>query len=265
MSMLLFFPVLILARESSLRAEDYSNYLSGEIDEHDQNENKIYTYNELQNLKEAGSPLYIKLMDEGGNKFSRGILFTYNGFKKKSVFIAGTFNNWNQTIMRRNSNDIFFYILPLVELENGEKILSYEYKFMVDGVWTHDPSQKTALDDGLGGFYSVFSVDKEDTDRLITYRIIKEKTASEEKLIEFAVYMPEIRNMSLIGNFNDWNPEHDIMNKGEDGVFRIRRRFRTGDIYYRFVADGKWILDVYNPETVYLKVLGDLVSFIKIK
>ncbi len=258
------FPVFLFGQEMESGFRELTGYLSGEAEDWDESSEKVFTYNQLNSLKKAVPPQYITIMDEGGGGFSRGILITFSGFRKKNVFLAGNFSNWNQMPMRRNSYDIFYSVIPVTELENGEKILNYEYKFLADGVWTHDPNQPEAVDDGLGGYYSLFSIQEEKTDRLVSYRILKEKESRKEKLIEFAIYRPETENMSLVGSFNDWNPEHDIMTKGTDGVFRLRKRLPPGEFYYKMVADGKWILDTFNPDTVHHRVIRDLVSRIRI-
>jgi 1,4-alpha-glucan branching enzyme len=49
--------------------------------------------------------------------------------------VSGTFNEWGDPIPLRKKSDGTFELL--VQLGEGR----YEYKFVVDGEWKHDPTQ----------------------------------------------------------------------------------------------------------------------------
>lgn len=123
---------------------------------------------------------------------------------------------------------------------------------------------KNYVDDGLGGVISEFNLDREDINRLATVRVLSEGRRMNERLVEFAIYLPDVENLSLVGNFNDWNPEHDLLVKGQDGIFRLRLRLRPGEYVYKYIADGRWVLDPYNPETRFHETLDELCSYIKL-
>merc|ERR1711909_195222 len=59
--------------------------------------------------------------------------FTCNG-AEKSVQVAGTFNNWKLQELKFNG-DCWSCFIPLLP---G----TYQYKYIVDGVWLHDPSKR---------------------------------------------------------------------------------------------------------------------------
>jgi hypothetical protein len=62
------------------------------------------------------------------------VVFTARAAGAKSVFLVGTFNNWNPTVepMAESAPGVFEISLFLVA---G----SYRYKYVIDGVWTVDP------------------------------------------------------------------------------------------------------------------------------
>ncbi len=235
---------------------------------------QVYTLQNIETLRRAVRPRYVRVLnprhyasgDSGYRSYlQKGILFTYASYRSRRVFLSGDFSNWGNIPMRRNEMGVFYHILPVRELEAGRIIEAYRYKFLVDGIWTADPTHPNTEDDGLGGSLSVYYLDDIDVNRLATVRVLKEREPSFERLVEFAIYLPDAENLSLVGEFNNWNPEHDFMTKGEDGVFRLRMRLRPGGYVYKFVADGKWILDKYNEETRYHEILGELCSFLEIE
>ncbi len=83
-----------------------------------------------------------------------GTTLTLKDKPGKKVFVAGTFNNWCPTS------------LPLVEKRKGVYSLTldlapgiYEYKFIIDGVWTLDPDPgRDWTQNGLGTLNSLLRV-----------------------------------------------------------------------------------------------------------
>ncbi len=248
-------------------------------------EARVYKLSHLRRLRRAVPPRYVRVVDwrhygMTGKTLNKGILFTYRDYRARMVYLSGNFNNWSLLPMYRNSFGVFYYILPIREVERGVRFNSsdftYKYKFRVDGIWVHDPSNKLRVDDGLGGYMSEFRPRGEDINRRISVRVLKEKTRRDERLVEFAVYLPNVKNLSLVGNFNNWNPEHDFLVKGKDGIFRLRLRLKPGKYVYKYIADGRWILDRYNSQTRHKRVrfneytgkyegFGELCSFINVE
>lgn len=230
---------------------------------------QVYSLENLERLRRSVSPRYVRVMDwrnykRNGKMMVRGILFTYQGYRSRRVFLAGDFSNWKLIPMRRNPRGVFYHILPVREIERGERLKNYRYKFLVDGIWNHDPSHPNTRADGLGGSLSLFHLEREDVPRQITVRVLKEDLPREDKLVEFAIYLPEVENLSIVGNFNHWNPEHDLLVKGEDGIFRLRLRLKPGEYVYKYVADGRWMVDPFNPDTRYDRKIDELCSFLNL-
>ena len=76
--------------------------------------------------------------------------------RPKEVFLSGTFNNWQLIPMSDTSSSCF---VTIIELPLGK----HEYKFVVDGEWTYDPTQPTT-EDGIGGKNNSISVNSTDRD-----------------------------------------------------------------------------------------------------
>lgn len=260
-------PVSIAAQEWE---GGYNSSDAGLEDDQSDQQERVHTQHQLETLRRAVPPRYVRVLDysqapQTRRILVRGILFTYYGYRSRSVLLAGDFNNWQRIAMRRNRNGVYYYILPVREIEYGQRVDRYRYKFLVDNIWTADPTTRNREDDGLGGLVSVFLLDRVDVNRQATVRVLREQRSGDERLVEFAIYMPRARNISLVGNFNNWNPENDIMERGADGIFRLRLRLRPGGYLYKFVADGRWVLDTYNEDTRYQRDIGELASFLELR
>ncbi len=72
-----------------------------------------------------------------------------------NVFLAGTFNDWNDSKTRMTDPDKDGTYTVKLLLAQG----TYQYKFVVDGNWKQDPNNAEASDDGFGGKNSVLKVD----------------------------------------------------------------------------------------------------------
>ncbi|MFH1843316.1 MAG: alpha-amylase family glycosyl hydrolase [bacterium] len=87
----------------------------------------------------------------------RTVEFTYTPVISgvSNVFLAGTFNDWNDSHTRMiDADEDGTYSVTLL-LSPG----NYQYKFVVDGQWQQDPANPLGADDGFGGQNSVLKVD----------------------------------------------------------------------------------------------------------
>jgi len=84
------------------------------------------------------------------------------------------------------------------------------------------------------------------------------------KGVHFAVWAPNAEAVSVIGDFNHWNPENDLLKKGDDGIWRLRKRIPTGMYRYRYIIDGAWQPDIYNPLSG-SDDTGEICSILKIE
>ena len=86
------------------------------------------------------------LADQAASDF----MFTCSG-AENFVKVAGTWNNWKPRNLIYNERDDTWQLS--LALRPG----TYQYKFIVDGEWMHDPSKRW-LDDGKGNANNVMTV-----------------------------------------------------------------------------------------------------------
>jgi Glycogen recognition site of AMP-activated protein kinase len=236
-------------------------------------EEKIYYYWQMESLKKAVSPRYIRLIDiefyKRDYKFlNRGILFTYNGLKNSEVELCGNFSAWKCIPMNRNRYGIFYTLVPTDFSNRAEEPnTSYEYKFKVDGLFDFDPENSNRYEDGEGSFFSEYILENTDIEKQVAVRILEDelKRDLDFKTVEFRIYKPEAVTIALVGEFNGWNPEHDYLQKDKNGLFVLRKKLKPGEYLYNFIVDGQKILDLYNSETRLRAETDELSSYVKVE
>lgn len=143
-------------------------------------------------------------------------VFRLDGYKDAGqVYLVGSFNSWRD------------FELPMVKTPTGWKLSyvlgpgNHEYKFKVDKNWISDPENPVKVRDGNS--YLVISPN-------YTFRLKGHEQAQK-------VY--------LAGDFNGWSPDGLAMiKKGDEWVFSLH--LNPGKVRYKFVVDGKWLLDPSN-------------------
>ncbi len=60
---------------------------------------------------------------------------------------------------------------------------------------------------------------------------------------------PDAKSVSLVGDFNGWDPAAHRMSK-RAGMFVRRMQLEPGEYEYKFVVDGRWELDPLAPHFV---------------
>jgi 1,4-alpha-glucan branching enzyme len=106
---------------------------------------------------------------------------------------------------------------------------THAYKFIVDGKWITDPSNKITRPDGRGNLNSFLGIGDSQVFMLKGYT--------------------DARKVILSGEFNAWNEAELIMDKMPRG-WELSYSLAAGNYKYRFIADGKRINDPENPFTV---------------
>jgi len=67
--------------------------------------------------------------------------------------------------------------------------------------------------------------------------------ANVNRMTQFVFQAPTARQVSLAGDFNNWNPKVGPMQKGPDGVWHLGVALKPGRYEYRFFADQVWCDD----------------------
>jgi len=155
------------------------------------------------------------------------IVFCYNHVFKlkgytdaKTVVVCGSFNNWNEKELKMTRTPEGWE-LP-VFLREG----THAYKFKVDKQWFTDPANPVIRPDGRGNENSFMAIG--DT---LVFRLNGFTTA---------------KNVMLAGSFNGWNPGELAMQKDSLGWY-LSYVLAKGNYEYKFIADGKWMIDPSNP------------------
>lgn len=68
----------------------------------------------------------------------------------------------------------------------------------------------------------------------------------DEDEVIFSLRAPAAREVYLVGDFNQWNPTVENMERDGD-TFQVGLFLVAGSYRYKFVVDGKWIADPDNP------------------
>lgn len=220
----------------------------------DNSHKEIYYY-KLDHLKEASAPEQMRAVkiDNGKTRVIQGVLITYKNRYAKDVKIAGDFSSWDFEEMDRSKNGVWYFLLDGKRFEKDVK-----YKFFVDGIWIRDPLNPYKTDDGYGSYVSIARGEARDEGRHITFRRIDGDT------VEFRLYQPEARLISIVGDFNNWNPENDLLEKDKNGLWRLRKTLPRGIYRYMYIIDGEWTVDLYNDKTA-SNGTGGICSLISIK
>ncbi|RVU02947.1 hypothetical protein EOD41_03145 [Mucilaginibacter limnophilus] len=147
------------------------------------------------------------------------VAFKLKGYQNaKKVCVAGNFNNWkpDNLYLKKLNNE---WLMSLV-LKPG----NYQYKFIVDGNWMTDPANTCyAVEGGITN--SFMAVDPTYTFRLKGYA--------------------KASSVRVAGSFNNWDPDQYTMCRNKDEWY-ISMKLSPGKHRYKFIVDGKWILDPAN-------------------
>jgi 1,4-alpha-glucan branching enzyme len=81
--------------------------------------------------------------------------------------------------------------------------------------------------------------------------IVMQKNSSKKKTkkIQFSLTADTATSVSLVGEFNNWNPDADPMQKDENERWIKIKMLPPGKIEYKFWVDGEWVQDPENLRT----------------
>ncbi len=234
---------------------------------------KLYYYWQLESLKKAVSPVYTRVIDaekypHSGKFIDRGILFSFEGIRFEEVEICGNFSAYRCMPMKKNKYGVFYTIIVPEFREKNRAIANrYLYKFKRDGLFELDPENQNKTEESDGVSLSEFVLERIDVENQAT-AVVKDNESDDEpefRIVEFQIYHPNATMVSLIGNFNHWNPESDYMKKNRDGIFSFSKKLKPGEYLYSYVVDGEKVLDVYNPETRIRFDTNEISSYLKVR
>lgn len=68
-------------------------------------------------------------------------------------------------------------------------------------------------------------------------------TQHPQEEVEFQLFLPDAREVFLLGDFNGWSPRSHPMVHTDDGSWSIRLKLPNGTHQFRYLADGEWHVD----------------------
>jgi hypothetical protein len=140
-----------------------------------------------------------------------------------------------------NEHGVFVldYPLPGNATQVGFRL---SYRIVADGVWMADPSNPSAEIDDRGVEVSVYEVESE-VERAVVNPELKAGRAT------FVYHGAPGARVSLVGDFNAWDPFAELMSEIRPGEFTATIEVRPGRHYYAYFAGGRKVLDEANSET----------------
>ncbi|WP_208094624.1 hypothetical protein [Mucilaginibacter agri] len=147
------------------------------------------------------------------------VTFKLNGYTNAhKVCVAGGFNNWDADMLQLSKTATGWVLSYTISAGN------YQYKFIVDGQAIADPANphQITTDGKTNSFLAVRS----------NHAFILKGYSS-------------AHTVRLAGDFNNWNEQgYTLEHRGDQWV--INMRLKPGKYLYKFLIDGKWILDPGN-------------------
>lgn len=68
-------------------------------------------------------------------------------------------------------------------------------------------------------------------------------TTTRTKPVEFKLYAPQAKRVSLAGSFNKWDTQALTARKDSRGNWKVKVNLRPGRYEYKFLVDGSWVND----------------------
>jgi 1,4-alpha-glucan branching enzyme len=130
---------------------------------------------------------------------------------------------------------VFDYRVP-------EGVREIRYRICMDGLWMADPANPRMEADAAGVSFSVYTLEKEPV-----RTIVNPKPAGDA--LTFVFQGTAGRRVSLVGDFNNWDPFMNPLEETAPGMYSISLRMPAGEHWYYFFSDGRRILDRFNAQT----------------
>jgi 1,4-alpha-glucan branching enzyme len=152
----------------------------------------------------------------------------------------------------RFEHEAWKLVHPYAMNERGVFVLDYpvpegvreiHYRIVVDGLWMPDPANQVTVPDGAGVAFSVYRLEKEPV------RTVVNPKPDSAGALTFVFRGSPGRHVSIVGDFNNWDPFMDPLDETSPGSYSVTLRVPTGEHWYYFFSDGRRILDRFNAQT----------------
>ena len=149
--------------------------------------------------------------------------FQHEAFRQKHLF-------W------RNQNGVYFLVYDLT----SESPATVEYRLIVDGLWQGDPTNPDRIRDDQGITLSRVSLKTRDLP--LDHGPVQGYSGE----VDFAYRGKPGQQVSIIANFNQWDPFAQYLEEISPGEYRLKLTLAPGVILYRFVVGTQSFLDPEN-------------------
>ncbi|MDR1216891.1 MAG: glycogen-binding domain-containing protein [Treponema sp.] len=199
--------------------------------------------NHLVNLTSAGAP---EVFEDGvlwttPALYKRvGIAFAHEGFAKvywfkKLITPDDSLNPQEREI--KGSGILFFtYTVP-------KGLTSLEYRLIIDGLWTSDPSNPNKRVTEAGIIVSIAPLPTI-KDELVTMQ-------ESSNGIAFSYKGQAGQSVYVAGSFNNWDPFMYELKENSPGSYGLTLYLPKGVYYYIFFVQGKRVIDYNNLPQLY--------------
>jgi 1,4-alpha-glucan branching enzyme len=148
------------------------------------------------------------------------VLFQLPGYTNaRQVVLAGSFNQWDENAVIMLKGDSGWYLNYVVPAG------VYEYRFIVDGNWVSDVSGDLVNPN--------------------------DRSSNNFKVVNpnyiFKLTDKGYKTVSVSGDFCGWSEVGYPMRK-ENDEWVLSMHLNKGKVKYKFIVDGKWIIDPGNPD-----------------
>jgi len=151
----------------------------------------------------------------------------------------------------RFAHEAWKVLHPYTMNERGVFVLDYpvpegvreiRYRIVVDGLWMADPANPLTDTDAAGVPFSVYTLEKEPVRTIINPK-------PQGDALTFVFQGSPGRRVSLVGDFNNWDPFMSPLEEISPGMYSISLRMPAGEHWYYFFSDGRRILDRFNAQS----------------
>ncbi len=208
----------------------------------------INTYLHLQvnNLTKAESP---RIQD-------RKLILTWRG-EVRPRYVAAAFQHESyreKHMFWRNQNGVYFLVMDLP----ADAPSTLEYRLVVDGLWLGDPMNSDSYRNGQGITLSRVAVKASDLP------MHAGPTQRYHGTVEFAYRGKPGQQVSIVGNFNQWDPFSHFLEESHPGEYHLKLALPPGTLLYQFVVGTRTFLDPGNARTGH-DAQGGVFSFFENK
>ena len=173
--------------------------------------------------------------------FEESVFFSFRpGSAVRYVGIAFAHENFREVhLFQRNERNVLFLLYPI-----PEGLHALDYRLVVDGLWTTDPSNPLRYRDASGVSLSRFELPPSIPANRTRSPVINRRDGT----VEFNLAGPPGRTVFISGSFNGWDPFMHRFREVRPGLYSLSLRLLPGTYHYIFYSDGRRSPDPLNPD-----------------